>query len=73
VLVWNQLPTTNGTAADLVLGQPGFTTAHTYDPTTVGNNPSARSLQQPSGLLLAWPHLLVSDTKNHRVLVFQSR
>jgi len=73
VLVWNQFPTTNGTAADLVLGQPGFTTAHTYDPTTVGNNPSARSLQQPSGLLLTWPYLLVSDTKNHRVLVFQSR
>jgi hypothetical protein len=73
VLVWNQLPTTNGTAADLVLGQPGFTSAHTYDPTTIGGNPSARSLQQPTGLLLAWPHLLVSDTKNHRVLVFQSR
>ncbi|WP_309892495.1 NHL repeat-containing protein [Archangium sp.] len=73
VLVWNQYPTTPGAPADLVLGQPDFTTAYTYDPTTVGSNPSARSLQQPSGLLLAWPHLLVSDTKNNRVLVFQSR
>ncbi len=73
VLVWNQFPTASGSQADLVLGQPGFTSAHTYDPTDPGANPSARSLQAPTGLLLAWPHLLVSDTRNNRVLVFQSR
>src|SRR6266446_718513 len=29
VLIWNQVPTTNGKAADLVLGQPDFTSSAT--------------------------------------------
>ena len=66
VLVWNQFPTTNGAAADLVLGQPDFTSI-TESP------PSASGLSQPAGVLLAWPHVLVPDTSNHRVLVFTSR
>ncbi len=73
VLVWNQFPTTQGSRADIVLGQPDFTSALTHDPTTIGGNPSERSLYQPGGVLLAWPHLLVSDNKNNRVLVFKSR
>jgi hypothetical protein len=72
VLVWNQFPTTNGARADLVLGQPDFVTANRYDPPT-GSLPSARSLYQPTGMLLAWPYLLLPDSGNNRVLVFQSR
>lgn len=73
VLVWNQLPTTNGAAADLVLGQPDFTSAHMADPDSPGGNPSARSTYRPSGMLLNWPQVLVSDYGNNRVLVFESR
>ena len=42
VLSWNAVPTANGTAANVVLGQPGMTTA-------VANNGglSARSLSAP--------------------------
>ncbi len=72
VLVWNQFPIASGTAADLVLGQPGFTSANPYDPPT-GDAPSKFSLNAPSGVLLAWPHVVVSDGGNNRVLVFKSR
>jgi hypothetical protein len=72
VLVWNQLPTTHGAAADLVLGQADFTSAVPYDPAT-GGDPSARSLNQPAGVFVAWPRVLVSDSGNHRVLVYESR
>jgi hypothetical protein len=72
VLIWNQFPTANGTAADLVLGQQDFTTATPFDPPT-GDAPSARSLSQPAGILLAWPHVGVPDYGNNRLLVFESR
>ncbi|HEX8818709.1 MAG TPA: NHL repeat-containing protein [Archangium sp.] len=72
VLGWNQFPTTPGAAANLVLGQQDFTSAFPYDPST-GGDPSARSFNQPSGVLLAWPHVVVSDAANNRVLVFESR
>jgi hypothetical protein len=72
VLVWNTFPTANGAQADRVLGQPDFTHASPYDPPT-GTAPSERSLNQPGGVLLAWPHVVVSDYGNNRLLVFESR
>ncbi|MFY0571463.1 hypothetical protein ACN28E_47585 [Archangium lansingense] len=72
VLVWNTLPTLNGTPADTVLGQADFTHADLNDPPT-GTTPSGRTLNQPGGVLLTWPHVLVSDYGNNRVLVFTSR
>ncbi|HZH15410.1 MAG TPA: NHL repeat-containing protein, partial [Archangium sp.] len=72
VLVWNALPTSNGTPADSVLGQADFTHANLNDP-PAGTTPSGRTLNQPGGVLLAWPHVVVSDYGNHRLLVFQSR
>ncbi|WP_257453288.1 NHL repeat-containing protein [Archangium lipolyticum] len=71
VLGWNQFPTTNGAPADLVLGQADFDSANPQDPATRAT--SARSLRSPSGLHLAWPHVVVSDYGANRVLVFESR
>jgi hypothetical protein len=71
VLGWNQFPTTNGAPADFVLGQADFNSARQNDPDTGAT--SARSLKQPSGLLLAWPHVVVSDYGSNRALVFESR
>jgi hypothetical protein len=71
VLVWNTLPTANGTPADAVLGQADFTHANPNDPPT-GTTPSGRTLNQPGGVLLTWPHVVVSDYGNNRLLVFQS-
>ncbi|MBM7113455.1 NHL repeat-containing protein [Archangium primigenium] len=71
VLVWNTLPTTSDTPPDRVLGQADFTHNDREDPPT-GNTPSARSLAEPSGITLAWPHVVVTDSANHRVLLFAS-
>jgi hypothetical protein len=67
VLVWNQFPTSSGQSADLVLGQPDFTTS------TAASPPSANGLNQPTGVFLAWPHVGVSDSGNNRVLLYTSR
>jgi hypothetical protein len=72
VLVWNQFPTTNGAAADVVLGQPDFTSRNTGDPAP-GTVPSVRSLYQPTSLFLAIPYLGVVDRGNNRILIFESR
>lgn len=60
VLVWNTVPTVNGTPADVVLGQADFTSG------------SAATLQnrvsQPSGIWTDGFRLLVADGGNNRVL-----
>lgn len=71
VLVWNAFPTANGQPAEAVLGQADFTSANTADPAG-GTTPSARSLNQPGGVVLAWPYVGVSDYGNNRFLLFES-
>lgn len=66
ILVFNQIPTVSGAAADFVLGQDDFTT-------TAGNSglDKAGQFASPQGV---WAHadkLYVADTYNHRILVFQ--
>lgn len=72
VLVWNAWPTVNGQDASIVLGQPDFTSRNRGDPSS-GTRPSNRSLYQPHGVALAAPHVVVTDTDNNRVLVFESQ
>ena len=72
VLIWNSIPTANDTAADLVLGQTGFTTAtsgiDTYSSTLLTYS---MSMNQPSDL---WTdgrgNLFIADTGNNRVLYY---
>jgi hypothetical protein len=64
VLIWNTLPTVNGQAADVVVGQPDFTTA------TAGSG--AQGLNGPFGVFSNGPQLFVADTGNHRVLVYDT-
>lgn len=60
VLIWNAVPTTSNTPADLVLGQSDFT-ASVHDD-------EAYSMYYPSSLWSDGYQLFVSDTGNHRVL-----
>jgi hypothetical protein len=69
VLVWNTLPTRSATPPDLVLGQADFTHEEVVDPAT--GAPSARSLNQPGGITLAWPYVIVTDTGDHRLLLWR--
>ncbi len=63
VLVWNQIPTVSGTPADLVLGQPGFTSCEPNH-----GERSERSLFWPTDVWSDGTRLLVADTRNHRIL-----
>lgn len=62
VLVWNRFPTTNGQAADAVLGQPNFTSG------AIGL--SATTLNYPVGVSTSGNHVLVNDDGNNRILVY---
>lgn len=62
VLVWNTVPTTTGTPADLVLGQGSFTS----DSPGV----TAGAMNRPIDVLVHDGALFVADSGNDRVLVF---
>jgi hypothetical protein len=66
VLIWNHIPTSNNAPADVVVGQPNFTTA------TVPTNgtPSASSLSGPQGIWILNGKLYVADTQNNRVMIW---
>jgi hypothetical protein len=67
VLIWNAVPTASGTPANVVLGQPGMTTA-------VANNGgvSARSLSGPGFVYTSGGKLFVADSGNNRVLIWNA-
>lgn len=75
VLGFIGLPTTDGAAADFVLGQASFTANAPNDDDQDGMSdatPSARTMAQPSGLATDGTRLLVADGGNRRVLVYES-
>lgn len=64
ILIWNAIPTGNGAPADLVIGQPDFTS----------NTPglSAADLNVPDGLWTDGTRLVVSDEGNNRVMIWNT-
>ena len=65
VLVFNTVPTSNGTAANLVIGQAGFGTG------TSGT--TAATLNAPYGVAVSTSgKLAIADAGNHRVLVYNN-
>ena len=64
VLIWKTIPTTNGVNADIVLGQPDFTTANP------GIGKSA--LRGPQGVWIQGTRLFVADTQNHRIMIWNT-
>ncbi len=64
VLVWSTFPTSNGQAADLVLGQADFS--------AVAPASGAAGLRLPSSVAGNGTQLIVADGDNHRVLVWDS-
>jgi len=65
VLIWNRIPTSNNQPADVVVGQPGFTTT-----SIPGNTPNAKALRGPQGVWIQNGKLYVADTQYNRVLIF---
>jgi hypothetical protein len=66
VLVWNQLPQENGQPADLVLGQPDFTSRNENG----GSSPTAASMRWAHGITVWNGNLVVADAGNNRVLIW---
>ena len=67
VLIWNSFPTSNGQAADVVLGQPDMAST---DPNNGGL--SASTMTNPSSIVTHGTKLFVSDTGNNRILVWNT-
>jgi hypothetical protein len=71
VLLWHQLPERPGQPADVVIGQPDFT-SNQPNAHKVGANPAANTLFWPYGVFSDGQHLWIADTGNRRVLFFES-
>jgi uncharacterized protein (TIGR03437 family) len=72
VLIFNHIPTSNGAAADVVLGQPDFTTFVEPDLTQQQNNVSAKQLLNPVSVSSDGVHVFVTDLGYNRVLIWNS-
>ncbi|MCX6623753.1 MAG: hypothetical protein NTY38_22345, partial [Acidobacteria bacterium] len=68
ILIWKSVPSTNGTPADLVLGQANFTSNRIVG--TGSSSPNATSLRGPQGVWLDNGRIFVADTQNHRILIW---
>ncbi len=66
VLQYNTLPTATFTAADIAVGMPNLVTDAAADPQ------SASTLSYPMGVFATQGKLIVADTENNRVLIWNS-
>lgn len=69
VMIWNTIPSTNNKSADIVLGQANFTGCLKN---TGASIPTASSLNSPSGVWTDGTRLVVLDTRNNRVLIWNA-
>ncbi|MDP8988533.1 MAG: hypothetical protein M3N41_00440 [Acidobacteriota bacterium] len=65
VLLWKSIPTVNGQAADIVLGQTGFTSVALVTVT-------ASAMRGPQGVWIQGSKLFVADTQNNRILIWNT-
>lgn len=70
VLVWNSIPAESFTPADVVLGQPDFTSNEANAGETA---PHARGFQRPVGVELVGNQLFVTEWENSRITVFKEQ
>ncbi len=69
VLLYSRSGLATGAAATVVLGQ---TDAQSFVPNLDQHTPSAARLSGPAGVALDGTHLIVADTENHRVLIWNT-
>lgn len=66
VLVFNQLPSTNGASADLVIGQNDMTSKSENQ----GGSVNSKTLKNPEHITLNDGRIYITDTGNNRVMIF---
>ncbi len=64
VLIWNTIPTSTQVPADLVVGQPGFGSSSSAC--------TATGLNEPESIFTVNGKLIVADSNNNRVLIYNS-
>jgi uncharacterized protein (TIGR03437 family) len=72
VLIYNQIPTANGVAADVVLGETNFTTAIQPNLAAQTTSATASNLLNPVAVSSDGVHLFVTDLGYNRVLIWNS-
>ncbi len=75
VLIWNTIPTASGTPADIVLGQNSMSNIAANDNDQNGvpdAAPTSQTLNYPSGIWSDGTRLIVCDSLNNRVLIWNS-
>ncbi len=72
ILIWKTIPASNNQPADLVLGQPDFTTNTPNTGTGDARVPNAKTLRGPQGVWIQGDRLFVADVQNHRVLIWNT-
>lgn len=68
ILIWNQVPTTNGAPADIVLGQGTMSSCAPNGGTALGND----TLHYPTDVWTDGTRLVVADEGNNRVLIWNT-
>ncbi|MFN9296817.1 MAG: IPT/TIG domain-containing protein [Acidobacteriota bacterium] len=72
VLIWNRIPTSNDQPADIVLGQPNFTTVPQVDISRATFDPKQNNLLNPVSVTSDGRRLYVADLGHNRVLVWNT-
>ncbi len=72
ILIWNSIPTQNNQAADVVLGQPNFTTAPQVNQVNLSLPTSANIMLSPTSVTSDGTRLYVADLGYNRVLIWNS-
>ena len=70
ILIWNKIPTTNGAAADVVIGAPNFTTFVQVDISQQTTTATASNMLNPVSVTSDGTRLFVSDLGYNRVLIW---
>jgi len=70
ILIWNSIPIANGEAANMVLGQNGYDSClFNVSETAI---PTDKSMNKPTGVWSDGARLVVADTENNRVLIWNT-
>lgn len=72
VLIWNTFPTSNTSAADVVIGQPDFNTAVELDLALTRIDPKAENLVNPVSVSSDGQRLFVADLGQNRIMIWNS-
>jgi uncharacterized protein (TIGR03437 family) len=70
ILIYNRVPTSNNAAADVVVGQPNFTSFVQPDLTQANGTPAADNMQTPVSVTTDGTRMYVTDLGQNRIMIW---